>query len=83
MADELVESNDTLDSRLGLVVRQISHVHAVERAGAHADHVLLTEAACATRDKKLNYRRGTARCVVSVKILPTATQQCRNYLYKS
>jgi len=21
------------------------------------------------------------RCVVSVEILPTATQQCRNYLY--
>ena len=32
-------------------------------------------------DKKLGYRRGTARCVVSVEILPTATQQCRNYLY--
>ena len=32
-------------------------------------------------NKKLSCRRGTARCVVSVKILPTATQQCRNYLY--
>ena len=32
--------------------------------------------------KKLSYRRGTARCVVSVEILPTATQQCRNYLYE-
>jgi len=31
--------------------------------------------------KNLRYRRGTARCVVSVEILPTATQQCRNYLY--
>jgi len=31
--------------------------------------------------KKLVYRRGTARCVVSVEILPVATQQCRNYLY--
>ena len=27
------------------------------------------------------YRRGTARCIVSVEILPIATQQCRNYLY--
>jgi len=27
-------------------------------------------------DKKLSYRRGTARCVVSVKILPVAKQQC-------
>ena len=31
--------------------------------------------------KKLSYRLGTARCVVSVEILPIATQQCRNYLY--
>ena len=31
--------------------------------------------------KKLSYRRGTARYVVSIEILPTATQQCRNYLY--
>ena len=31
-------------------------------------------------DKKLSYRRGTARCVVSVEILPIATQQCGNYL---
>ena len=27
-------------------------------------------------NKKLSYRRGTARCVVSVEILPIATQQC-------
>jgi len=27
-------------------------------------------------DKKLSYRRGTARCVVSVEILPIAMQQC-------
>ena len=33
------------------------------------------------RIKKLSYRRGTARCVVSIEILPIATQQCRNYLY--
>ena len=31
--------------------------------------------------KKLSYRRGTARCVVSVEILTIATQKCRNYLY--
>jgi len=33
------------------------------------------------KNKKLSYRRGTARCVVSVEILPIATQQCRNHLY--
>jgi len=27
-------------------------------------------------DKMLSYRRGTARCVASVEILPIATQQC-------
>jgi len=31
------------------------------------------------KNKKLSYRRGTTRCVVSVEILPFATQQCRNY----
>ena len=31
--------------------------------------------------KKLSYRRVTARCVLSVVILPIAMQQCRNYLY--
>ena len=30
-------------------------------------------------NKKLSYRRGTARCVMSIEILPIATQQCRNY----
>jgi len=33
------------------------------------------------KDKKLSYRRGTVRCVVSLEILPIATQQCSNYLY--
>ena len=32
-------------------------------------------------DKKLSYRRGTARCDVSIEMLPIATQQYRNYLY--
>ena len=31
--------------------------------------------------KKLSYRRVTARCVLSVVVLPITTQQCRNYLY--
>jgi len=35
----------------------------------------------ASHNKKLSYRRGTARCVVSVEISPVATQQCRNYLH--
>jgi len=32
-------------------------------------------------NKKLSYRRVTARFVVSNEILPIATQHCRNYLY--
>ena len=40
------------------------------------NHVISPE-----EDKKLSYRRGTARCVMSIEILPIATQQCRNYLY--
>jgi len=29
-----------------------------------------------SEDRKLSYRRGTARCFVSVEILPIATQHC-------
>ena len=36
----------------------------------------------ANNNKKLYYRRRTARRDVSVKILPTAAHQCRNNLYK-
>ena len=31
-------------------------------------------------DKKLSYRRGTARCVVSVEILPIAAQKVQKLL---
>ena len=34
-----------------------------------------------SQNKKFSYRRGIARCVVSIEIVPIATQQCRNYLY--
>jgi len=30
-------------------------------------------------NKKLSYGRVTARCVLSVVMLPITTQQCRNY----
>ena len=39
-------------------------------------HVLTT-----SRNKKLSYRRVTARCVLSVVILPITTQQCINYFH--
>jgi len=37
--------------------------------------------ASVSKNKKLSYRRVTARCVVSVVILPIATQQYWNYLH--
>ena len=50
----------------------------------HESHHILAhgpeEQKCNRKTKKLSYRRGTARCVVSIEILPIATQQCRNYL---
>jgi len=49
------------------------------RDGCHTILCQLSEKL--TSYKKLSYRRKTARCVVSVEILPTATQQCRNYMY--
>ena len=45
------------------------------------DLIFFTVAASVNLYKKLSYRRGTARCVVSTEILPTATQECRNYVY--
>jgi len=36
---------------------------------------------CLIFNKKLSYRQGTARYVVSIEIFPIATQQCTNYLY--
>jgi len=53
----------------------LSAVHKKQKR----DHCL-TDGHC-NFNKKLSYCRGTARCVVSVEILPIATQQCRNYLY--
>ena len=47
----------------------------------YRQHAVLTAPRPSTEDKKLSYRRGTARCVVSIEILPIATQQYRNYLY--
>ena len=35
-----------------------------------------TDTIASRGNKKLSYRRGTALCVVSVEILPIATQQC-------
>ena len=36
---------------------------------------------CSIINKNLSYRRGTARCVVSIEILRIATLRCRNYIY--
>ena len=63
----------------------LDHVRFFPPAWSHAppNHAAVSdvefESQC--KNKKLSYRRWTARCVVSVEILPIATQQCRNYLY--
>ena len=49
--------------------------------GSKLTRKLLYYECIAKSNKKLSYRRGTARFVVSIEILPIATQQCRNYLY--
>ena len=53
--------------------------------GQHADakiwSILLFSRFPGVANKKLSYRRVTARCVLSVVSLQITTQQCRNYLY--
>jgi len=67
---------DTTNERVTYVFRrnlQTALAAGVFLATATAQHIT----------QQLSYRRGTgtARCVVSVEILPTATQQSRNYFY--
>ena len=57
--------------------------HSCE-TGQSTSHTWAThscETGQSTNNKKLSYRRWTARCVVPVEILPIAMLQCRNYLY--
>ena len=65
----------------GCTIQPISNLHpAVKRITWSMHH----EGLSMWRSEKASsarYRRGTARCVVSVEILPIATQQCINYLY--
>ena len=54
---------------------------SIKDVHTYREGVMLWTDVDAVLHKKLSYCRGTARCVVSIKILPIATQQCRNYLY--
>ena len=45
------------------------------RKPLHADDITARSSAIAEGPRDVSYR------IVSIKILPTATQQCRNYLY--
>ena len=56
-----------------------SGMHVCEFACAHLN--MQPHYSVIKSNKKLSYRQGTARCVLSVVILPITTQQCRNYLY--
>jgi len=53
------------------------HAHLAVRRSSDRQNFLMQSLS----NKKLSYRRVTARCVLSVVILPIATQQGRNYLY--
>ena len=55
----------------------VNFCHYCSRFGSHG----LCEMHKTYDNKKLSYRRVTARCVLSVVILPITTQQCINYLY--
>ena len=48
---------------------------------SYVPHIWKKAVVTPVHNKKLSYRRVTARCVLSVVILPITTQQCRNYLY--
>ena len=79
-----VNSQNTLNS--AVVVCRYEYIlsactaHCVLRRRTPHIYGHTATATTMTNNKKLSYRRGTARCVVSIEILPIATQQCRNYL---
>ena len=67
----LLQLKYTTVNRLFYAMRSVFSRGKLDRKSSH-DEVI---------NKKLSYRRVTARCVVSTEILPIATQQCRNCLY--
>jgi len=73
---------------LRTVQRVITVYHAARDDKSHTNLGVLcgpksstTQGTHSVENKKLSCHRGTARCVVLVEILATATQQCRNYLF--
>ena len=73
-ADESVSHRPVKTNNLHTVIQYIT-----SESETHSSS--MTAAFVTVIDKKLSYRRVTARCVLSVVILPITTQQCRNYLY--
>ena len=74
--DRRIEQLHTYDT-----IRYDTRCYFNVRSKADTSQLNLPHGNDSEKDKKLSYRRGTARCVVSIEILPIATQQCRNYLY--
>jgi len=60
---------------LSLFLRYDMIQHAILTCAHKPTRVRLIYRTETTTNKKLSYRRGTARCVVSIEILPIATQQ--------
>jgi len=71
--------------RLALRARYVCPLHIFWPGDAHGLNTCfpleLFSAHELNEHKKLSYCQVTARCVLSVVILPVATQQCRNHLY--
>ena len=68
---------DTARSVVGRIRWSVVFENGGDNSLFHADGIIILP----IDNKKLSYRRVTARCVLSVVILPITTQQCRNYLY--
>jgi len=71
--------SETGDSKVSLLLLLLVPITAPTRSRAISHRQWVRSGS----NKKLSCRRGTARCVVSVEILPVATQQCWNYTISS
>jgi len=72
---ELLSASSVVDVELTLYARRATSFQDDDFCEARLP-MLCSGCLELTTDNKLSYRRGTARSVVSVEILPIATQQC-------
>jgi len=75
-AGRVIDQEDQVERSPTVCSVSTRHRSPCTNVAVNPPHRILTR-----ENKKLSYRRVTARCVWSVVILPVATQQCRYYLY--